>query len=120
MSRESKMVVTLRVWHVDREPVEDADGDVDYPIVDEHYSDYTFPRRDYPRGPEGKAELIAALADAFKSEGVDFASTGNDWASLPDGSYTLNYRTGAQREVSVHFALGTPAWVIRDVMEAVG
>lgn len=120
MSKTSNLVVTLRKWEVRTLPVEDDNGDlIDRSIDDERLSEYTYARRDYPRGPEGKAELIADLIAAFKSEYVDFASTGNDWAAWPEPSVS-NYATGEELEVTMHFGQGTPRWVIRDVMNGVG
>lgn len=121
MSKTSKLVVTLRVWDVDLTPIEDEDGNlIDYARSNERLHEYKFPRRDYPRGPKGKAELIADLADTFNRNGVSFAATGNDWAAQPDGPYDLYDREGTQREVSVHFETNTPFWVFRDVMNEVG
>lgn len=118
MSRDSKLVVTLTKWDVDYKPVDDEMGNTDYEPHGEPWStDYEYARRDYARGPEGKAEFVADLIQAFESEGVTFSATGNDWAALPDGSYTVDYREGIQREVSMHFSVKTPAWVIRAVME---
>lgn len=118
MSKTSKLVVTLRKWEVDLTPVEDKDGNL---IVmarsNEWLKECTYARRDYARGPEGKAEFIADLIDAFEGEGLTFAATGSDWAAQPDGAYIKDWSTGVQCEVSMHFAPGTPAWVIRAVMK---
>ena len=120
MSKTSKLVVTLHKWEVRTLPVEDEHGDlIDRSIEGERLSEYHYARADYARGPEGKAELIADLIHAFKSEGVDFANTGNDWAAWPEPS-VIDYRDDTQLEVSMHFAERTPAWVVRDVMNGVG
>lgn len=37
-----------------------------------------------------------------RNEGVTFGATGTTWAGLPDGSFTRNYATGEQEEVTVH------------------
>lgn len=116
MSKHSKMIVTLTKWEVDGRVVDDGHGGSDWERLDERSHEYHYPRRDYPRGPLGKAELVSDLIKAFESEGVEFSATGNDWAALPDGSYTVDYRDGIEREVTMHFADGTPAWIVRAVM----
>lgn len=118
MSKTSALVVTLRKWDVDLTPVEDEHGDlIDHERSNEWLTEYTYARRDYPRGPIGKREFAADIASAFESEGLEFSATGNDWAAQPDGPYIPDYSSPVTREVSMHFAEGTPAWVIRDVME---
>ena len=118
MSRDSKLVVTVRRWDVDLAPMWDENGEMhDTARFNERETETTFARRDYPRGPKGKRELAVDIALHIGFAGLEFSATGNDWAAQPDGPYILDYSTGIEREVSMHFADNTPAWVIRDVME---
>lgn len=118
MSKTSALVVRINRWTVDLTPVEDEQGDlIDYTRSNEWLSDTTFARRDYPRGPKGKREFAVDIALHIGFAGLEFSATGNDWAAQPDGPYDLYDAVGTQREVSMHFHEGTPAWVIRDVME---
>jgi hypothetical protein len=55
----------------------------------------------------------------IQREGLDFASTGTDWAADPDGSRVRDYYTGEREEVSAHLY----GWSDADVdaiMAAVG
>lgn len=120
MSKISSLVVTLTKWEVDLMPVDNEEGDlIDFDRSNEWCREYAYARRDYPRGPEGKREFTADLVDAFEREGLEFSATGNDWAAQVDGPYTVDYATDKRREVSMHFAQGTPSWVIRAVMNEV-
>jgi hypothetical protein len=46
-------------------------------------------------------ELHEAI-ELCRKEGVTFAATGNDWATLPDGSHTIDYGTGREEQVTIH------------------
>jgi hypothetical protein len=120
MSKTSKLVVTLTKWEVEGRVVDDGHGGSDWERLDATSHEYKYARRDYPRGPEGKAEFIADLVAAFASEYVSFSATNNDWAAQPDGPYTVDYRDGRELEVSMHFGDNTPRYVIRDVINKVG
>ena len=45
-------------------------------------------------------ELHEAI-ELCRNEGVDFASTGNDWAASPDGSRCIDLATGKREEISI-------------------
>jgi hypothetical protein len=120
MSKVSKLVVTLTKWEVTGRVVDDGHGYSDWERLDERSTEYSYARRDYPRGPQGKAEFVADIAQAFKSEYVHFAATNNDWAAQLDGPHVIDYSDGRELEVSMHFADNTPRYVIRDVINEVG
>lgn len=52
---------------------------------------------------EVDVETPEEAADLIKSRGLTFSATGNEWAASPDGSFTVDYRQGIEREVTAHF-----------------
>lgn len=45
---------------------------------------------------------VEEAVDAIRETGTSFAASGGGWASNPDGSTIVNYRTGEREEVSAH------------------
>ena len=58
--------------------------------------------------------------EALKRHGVDFASTGSDWAADPDGSFVSNYGTGEQVAVTGHLVGAWTPQEITSIQERVG
>lgn len=78
---------------------------------------------DYPRDDtrEDVAECddAAEAARLIMSMGLSFAASGTDWAADPDGSRTVDYRTGMRAEISAHLSGWTDAETA-EIIAAVG
>lgn len=78
---------------------------------------------DYPRddflGQVWDDLTISEAVKLITSEGLDFASTGNDWAANPDGSYIVDYREGKRCETTAHLS-DFPDWAVKYIIEKVG
>ena len=64
------------------------------------------------------ADTIDEAVRYIEVEGLNFASTGNDWAADPDGSWMLNYATGMRVEVTA--TIDAPEADHQRIMELVG
>lgn len=64
-------------------------------------------------------DTMADLVAAVRRDGVTFAATGTDWAADPDGSFDIDFATGAREAVSWHFDGIAPAMLARVIMPAV-
>ena len=64
----------------------------------------SIPRECYEnaRVEEYECDDVEEAVRVIQREGLDFKSTGNDWAANPDGSFISNYATGERHEVTAH------------------
>lgn len=58
-------------------------------------------------------------AQILQREGLSFAATGNDWAALPDGSFTVDFGQGIECELSGHLS-GFPDRLVQAIIGKVG
>lgn len=47
-----------------------------------------------------EVDSVEEAAEVIRARGLDFASTGNDWAASPDGSRLVDYAEGRREEVT--------------------
>jgi len=64
----------------------------------------SIPRKCYDdaRVEEFECDSVEDAIKVIRQEGLDFKSTGNDWAANPDGSTIVNYATGLREERTAH------------------
>ena len=90
-------------------------------FLEDDVYDGGIPTASYDNAVEEEYEVddVAEAVRVIQREGLDFKSTGNDWAGNPDGSTIINYATAEREDTTAHLS-GFSDADVEAIIDAVG